>query len=406
VRGKLRDAEAERGRVRRGRGYLAGVVDQAHLVEPGQQLGRELIRILFPHDHPAPQTAVTQHLPGCAQGREADRVRRSSLPQGLGTHEGAAMARQRFGQGPADGLGPTERADVQGAVASRLHRQQAAEQGPEDHADLFFGGGEGGLAGRFVHGAERLHGSRTGYHLIANVVPRTLFAGTRPTPPSPQNGMVPCPPCPAPPRNPFSVARLRRHLVALDRALVVAADPGPLLARAAALGRGGDPDTRHGARVAALAGALARALGLPASFAGEIAPAAELHDVGKVVLPRALLVKRGPLSPVQRRQLAMHTCAATWLFAETRHPVLRLAATVARSHHERWDGAGYPDGTGGDRIPLPARIVAAADVWDALTHDRPYRPALTNDGAAALVRQMRGTALDPDLVDALLPLVL
>ncbi|HET6231408.1 MAG TPA: HD domain-containing phosphohydrolase [Longimicrobiaceae bacterium] len=218
--------------------------------------------------------------------------------------------------------------------------------------------------------------------------------------------MLACPPCPAPPRNPFSLARLRQRLLALDGALMDAAEPGPLLARAAALGRSGDPDPRHGRRLAALAGALARELGLPASFAAELASAAELHDLGKVVLPRSLLVKSGPLSATERQQLAMHTCVATWLFGEARHPVLRLAATVARSHHERWDGGGYPDGTAGDRSPLPARIVAAADVWDALTHDRPYRTALTNGEAAALVRQMRGTALDPAVVDALLPLVL
>jgi putative two-component system response regulator len=198
---------------------------------------------------------------------------------------------------------------------------------------------------------------------------------------------------------------LRERLLHIDHALLRAGDPEPWLQRAAGLARRADPDPAHGARVAALAHRLALARGWSPASAARLGRAAELHDIGKHALPRSLLLHAGPLSPAQRDLLAVHTHAATWLLRGLRHPVLRLAAVVARAHHERWDGRGYPDGAAGPDIPLPARIVAACDVWDALTHARPYRGALPAAEAADTLRSMAGTTLDPGLGALLLQLV-
>ncbi len=193
----------------------------------------------------------------------------------------------------------------------------------------------------------------------------------------------------APGRVPPPLTSLRDRLLHIDGELVRAADPDPA----------------HGTRVAALAGRLAHALGWPAAFAEQLRRAAELHDIGKFALPRALLLHAGPLGVGQRELLVLHTHAAGWLLGGLVHPALRLARLVGRGHHERWDGGGYPDGAAGTDIPLPARMVAACDVWDALTHPRPYRPALSPGEAAATLRRVAGTALDPDLGEALLDLL-
>jgi putative two-component system response regulator len=199
---------------------------------------------------------------------------------------------------------------------------------------------------------------------------------------------------------------VRERLLQIDRELARAADPDPWLERAAALARPADPDPAHGGRVALLAERLAIELGWPAPAAGQLRRAAELHDIGKFALPRSLLLHAGPLEPGQRELLAQHTHAAGWLLGGLRHPVLQLAQVVGRGHHERWDGRGYPDRAAGTAVPLPARIVAVCDVWDALTHARPYRPPLTPGEAADTIRSMAGSALDPELSTALLHLLL
>jgi putative two-component system response regulator len=208
-----------------------------------------------------------------------------------------------------------------------------------------------------------------------------------------------------PGRVPLPLTAVRERLLRIDRELTRAADPHPWLDRAGSLARPADPDPAHGSRVATLAWRLALALGWDPDAAEWLRRAAELHDVGKFALPRSLLLHAGPLEPCQRELLALHTHAAGWLLAGVRHPVLQLAATVGRAHHERWDGRGYPDGAAGTDIPLPARIVAPCDVWDALTYPRPYRPALPASEAADTLRSMAGTALDPDLCAALLHLL-
>jgi putative two-component system response regulator len=208
-----------------------------------------------------------------------------------------------------------------------------------------------------------------------------------------------------PGRIPPPLTALRERLLRIDDELARAADPDPWLGRAAALARRADPDPEHGRRVAELAGRLALALGWPPALAAQLRRAAELHDIGKFALTRSLLLHPGPLGPRQRELLVLHTQAAAWLLGGLGHPVLRLARLIGRAHHERWDGRGYPDGAAGTNIPLPARIVAVCDVWDALTHPRPYRAALAPAEAADTIRSMAGAALDPELAAALLDLL-
>lgn len=133
--------------------------------------------------------------------------------------------------------------------------------------------------------------------------------------------------------------------------------------------------------------------------------AAALHDVGKLSLPEVLLRKQAPYSPEDRSQMQRHaTLGADALIAVRRRlgedRMLDLAIQVALEHHERWDGAGYPLGLSGDQIALSARVVALADLYDALTTDRPYRPAMTAADAARAVAEASGTHLDPAVVAA------
>lgn len=199
---------------------------------------------------------------------------------------------------------------------------------------------------------------------------------------------------------------IRERLRQIDHAASHAPDPSEWLHRAASLTRGADPDPAHGTRVAVLSMQLALALGWSSVRAEELRLAAELHDIGKYALPRTLLTHAGPLSVDQRKLLVLHTHAAHWLLDGLAHPVFRLGVVVGRGHHERWDGRGYPFGVARTANPLPARLVAACDIWDALTHPRPYRPAYSPIEAAEMVGEMAGNALDPEITAALLQLIL
>jgi hypothetical protein len=147
---------------------------------------------------------------------------------------------------------------------------------------------------------------------------------------------------------------------------------------------------------------LALQMGLDAREANEIAYAAMIHDVGKAQVPDAILQKPGPLTPAERREIEKHTLWGHELLAENEE--FATACAVARSHHERWDGTGYPDGLKGDAIPLAARITAVADVYDALVSRRPYKHAWPANEAVAEIRRVRGSHLDPAVVDAFLDL--
>jgi putative two-component system response regulator len=148
--------------------------------------------------------------------------------------------------------------------------------------------------------------------------------------------------------------------------------------------------------------ALALQMGLDDRQADAISYAAMIHDVGKAQVPDAILQKPGPLTATERREIEKHTLWGYDLLAENEE--FAIACAVARSHHERWDGTGYPDGVSGEAIPMAARITAVADVYDALVSKRPYKDAWPATEAVAEIRRLRGTHLDPRVVDAFLEL--
>jgi putative two-component system response regulator len=169
----------------------------------------------------------------------------------------------------------------------------------------------------------------------------------------------------------------------------------------AAVGEFHDDDTyRHTQRVGSLAASLGRALGRTETECADIRAAAPLHDLGKVGVPREILRKPGPLDEAEREVMMRHAAIGAQILAPSTSPVLRLASVIARSHHERWNGTGYPDGLGGTEIPMAARITAVADVFDALTHDRPYKAAWEIAVAVELIAEESGGQFDPDVASA------
>jgi HD-GYP domain-containing protein (c-di-GMP phosphodiesterase class II) len=163
-----------------------------------------------------------------------------------------------------------------------------------------------------------------------------------------------------------------------------------------------DDDTgAHLTRMSEIAAILGEELGLSLPRCDDLRLAATLHDAGKVAIPDTILHKPGPLADDERRVMETHALVGHQLLTGSGNELLELAAAIALHHHERWDGAGYPHGIAGAAIPLEARIAAVADVFDALTSDRPYRPALALDEALAIMHAGRGTQFDPEIVDAL-----
>jgi putative two-component system response regulator len=161
-----------------------------------------------------------------------------------------------------------------------------------------------------------------------------------------------------------------------------------------------DHDTGvHIGRISAFAARTARRAGLDADRCALIERASPLHDVGKVAIPDSVLLKPGPLTAEERRVIETHAEIGHRLLMGSDSAVLQLAATIALTHHEHYDGDGYPRGLAGDSIPIEGRIVAIADVYDALTSDRVYRPAMTAEQALAIMRDGRGTHFDPALLD-------
>ncbi len=130
--------------------------------------------------------------------------------------------------------------------------------------------------------------------------------------------------------------------------------------------------------------------------------AAPMHDVGKIGIPDGILLKPGKLSPEEWSEMQRHTEYGHEIFRHSRTPVLQLSGEIAWAHHESWDGSGYPRGLKGEQIPLSARIVAVADVFDALTTQRPYKSAWSVEDAIAELHKLSGQKLEPACVDALL----
>lgn len=163
-----------------------------------------------------------------------------------------------------------------------------------------------------------------------------------------------------------------------------------------------DDDTgNHTKRVAEVSATLAEAIGLPPATVELIRRAAPLHDIGKVAIPDNILLKAGPLTAPEFATMKTHTVIGSVMLADGRSELVRVSQRIARSHHEWWDGSGYPDKTSREAIPLEARIVAIADFLDALTHDRPYRPAWSLADTLEEIAARAGIHFDPKIAGAL-----
>jgi putative two-component system response regulator len=158
----------------------------------------------------------------------------------------------------------------------------------------------------------------------------------------------------------------------------------------------------HVERIGAGSALLAERLGLGRERAELIRLAAPMHDVGKIGIPDEILRKPGVLTDPEREQMQRHAQIGYVILAGSGGEMLDLAALIALTHHEWWDGTGYPRGLAGEDIPLEGRIVAVADVFDALTSNRVYRPAFDREAALRMMRDERGTHFDPRVLDVLL----
>lgn len=166
-----------------------------------------------------------------------------------------------------------------------------------------------------------------------------------------------------------------------------------------------DASGEHGYRVGRLSALLAERLGWSEEACSAIDLAARLHDIGKIGVPDRILLNSRELKEAERHFMTTHTGIGAELLAKSSIPQLRIAEEIARSHHEWWDGNGYPSQLAGKRIPIHARIVALCDVFDALTHGRPYAAPWSIERALEEIRGRRGTQFDPDLTDHFLALV-
>ena len=226
----------------------------------------------------------------------------------------------------------------------------------------------------------------------------------------------------AKPFDPVEVKTRVTNLLALRKAMRMEEDRGIILAREVAaavstveareteivsrLVRAAehrDTDTGdHVSRVAKHVAGIARALGFDEAAVNRLRLASTMHDIGKIAVRDAVLLKPGPLTPQERVEMSEHATAGFEILEGSSSDVVKLAAEIALSHHERWDGQGYPSGLAGENIPLPGRIVAVADVFDALVSDRPYKKAWSVDEALKYLRDNAGAQFDPVCVEAFL----
>ncbi|MEA2322926.1 MAG: hypothetical protein QOD81_2776 [Solirubrobacteraceae bacterium] len=199
-------------------------------------------------------------------------------------------------------------------------------------------------------------------------------------------------------------AGARAETLASDNAQLLVEDSQLLVVQRLALaGEYRDDDTgQHTARVARLSGLIGEALGMPADERVLLEQAAPLHDVGKIGIPDRVLLKPGRLTPDELDEMRAHTTLGAAMLSRPGFPLLEMAQDIALTHHERWDGTGYPAGLAGEDIPLVGRIVAVADVFDALTHARPYKAAWPVADAVAEIRHEVGRQFDPAVVGAFL----
>ncbi len=164
-----------------------------------------------------------------------------------------------------------------------------------------------------------------------------------------------------------------------------------------------DEDTgAHVLRVGHYAAAMARRMGQTSGFVDMLIYAAPMHDIGKIGIPDRILLNPGKLDADEWRIMKTHTELGAAILGGSDSEILRMAASVALSHHEKWDGSGYPRGLKGSDIPLPGRLTAIADVFDALCSRRPYKEPFPVDQALDIIRKGRGQHFDPEIVDVFL----
>jgi len=159
----------------------------------------------------------------------------------------------------------------------------------------------------------------------------------------------------------------------------------------------------HSRRLVELSTQLARALNRSEEEIVHLRRGALLHDIGKMAIPDEILLKAGALNDVERRTMEQHPIYAKQMLAEV--AFLQPSIEIAYSHHERWDGLGYPEGLKGEEIPLSARLFAVVDQWDALTSDRPYRKAWERENVITYLKENAGKIYDPEIVKVFLTII-
>lgn len=208
---------------------------------------------------------------------------------------------------------------------------------------------------------------------------------------------------------PIVKARVRTHL-SLVRAATLENSYRSAISMLAEASHYNDTDTGvHVWRMAAYSRALAAAVGWSADRCALLELAAPMHDTGKIGIPDSILKKPGKLDPAEWEIMRSHARIGYEILRKSDAPVFQLASEIALSHHEKWDGSGYPNGLAGTDIPEPGRLVAVADVFDALSMKRAYRDAWPLDRVLATIKEGRGSHFDPAMLDAffaILPTIL
>lgn len=156
----------------------------------------------------------------------------------------------------------------------------------------------------------------------------------------------------------------------------------------------------HITRMGRYTAAIAQKMSLDGGLAKALLYAAPMHDIGKIGIPDRILLKPGKLDPEEWEIMKQHTVIGARILQDSKHGYMKLAEEISLTHHEKWNGTGYPQGLAGEHIPVSGRIVAVADVFDAIISRRPYKPALSPKEAFTLIEEERGTHFDPDVIDA------